>query len=107
MKKQIIDQLRGLESPAIFPELNIIPGFAGDVGIGLPSKNICYWNRLSLEASLTMLGLIEDGVIALLPVRPERYFNAGYCVPLPLAEGVHVYEGPVWLPVMILLEEKF
>lgn len=107
MEECIKQDLRWLRRPAIFPDLYGIPGFKGCEGIGIPEKNICYWPGLSLEASLAMLSLIDQGVVSLLPASPERYLNAGFSVSLPLAEKIRNYMQPMWFPVMICLSDEW
>lgn len=107
MKTEILIKLKGLPHPAIFPDLYVIPGFKGCEGIGIPEKNICYWPGLSLEASWALLGLIDQGVVSLLPVSPERYINAGFWVSLPLAEKIQKYKRSMWFPVMIYLNDEW
>lgn len=107
MRKVILKHLQSLPHPAIFPELHVVPGFVGCEGIGIPKNNICYWPGLSLEASLAMLSLIDQGVVSLLPASPERYLNAGFWVSLPLAEEIRKHERPMWFPVMICLSDEW
>ena len=107
MRSQIIYRLKRLGRPALFHELADLPGFSGEAGIGIPSINIVYWPGLSLEASLTLLGLIQDEVVSLIPTRAQRYIDEEHFVALPVASDIKEHSSPHWFPVVIRLKEEY
>lgn len=106
MHSRILAKLHSLPHPAIFPDLEDIPGFMGNTPLGMPGLNIIFWDVLSLEAGRAILGLVDDELISILPCPLSSYEIIGRAMNLPVVTDIVKQIKLSWMPVMLCLEEK-